>query len=168
MPRIGTFVAGGVVGVIAGLLFAPRPGKETRAIVADVASEVLGDAQDWSGQVAENAQNVYQRTTAKGAQVVSGIASKSQDVLNNVQETATNVAPAIFDEKDGLRGKIEAARQRIAAQTAKNAEEDVATVDSVISTEASEVQDAVEEAVDIEEAAEAEEAADAEDAPAEA
>ncbi len=147
MPRIGTFIAGGVIGAVAALLVAPRPGRETRAMVADMASEVFGDAQDWSGQVAESAQNVYQRTTDRG-----------QDVLDNVQEKVDNVRPMVTERNNDLRERIDAARQRIAAQVAKNTNEDSFIADDVAAA-AAEVD---EEFTDVEDfSADAADAADA-------
>jgi len=45
MSKTGLVVAllaGGVIGTVAALLYAPRPGKETRAIVADKVDDLLG------------------------------------------------------------------------------------------------------------------------------
>ena len=50
--KFGMFLIGGVVGAVAALLAAPRPGAETRAMVADKANDILGDAQQWGGQAA--------------------------------------------------------------------------------------------------------------------
>ena len=43
--KFGMFLIGGVVGAVAALLAAPRPGVETRAMVADKANEFVGNAQ---------------------------------------------------------------------------------------------------------------------------
>ena len=42
--KFGMFLIGGVVGAVAALLAAPRPGVETRAMVADKANEFVGNA----------------------------------------------------------------------------------------------------------------------------
>ena len=45
MPKkFGCFVAGGLIGAAAALLFAPRPGDETRAIITDWASNACGNS----------------------------------------------------------------------------------------------------------------------------
>ena len=44
--KFGVFVFGGLVGAIAALLCAPRSGEETRAMVADKANSVWGEAQE--------------------------------------------------------------------------------------------------------------------------
>ena len=89
---IGSFIVGGVIGAAVGLLYAPRPGSESRAIVADKVDEVWGKGQD-----------LY----------VAGI--------GRVQDGIASVQPALEKKNDELREKIELARERIAIQVAKNA-----------------------------------------------
>lgn len=135
--RFGAFIIGGIAGAVAALLFAPRSGADTRAMVAEKANSVLGDAQDWGAQASANVQNAYQQAAARGAEVVDDVTAKGQGfvdemvargqgVVGGVQEAAGNMKPVFAEKNDELREKIEAARQRIAAQVAKNAEESVA------------------------------------------
>ena len=127
--KFGVFLIGGAVGAIAALLAAPRSGRETRAMVADKANAVLDDAQGWSAQASDRAQNFYQQAAAKGAEVVGDVTAKSQEIadgvvarghaaVGNVQEAAGSMKPVFTEKNDELREKIEAARQRIAAQVA--------------------------------------------------
>jgi gas vesicle protein len=47
------FVVGGVLGVVAGLLLAPKPGSETRADLADYGEVVRERAEEVAAQVRE-------------------------------------------------------------------------------------------------------------------
>jgi gas vesicle protein len=85
------FIIGGVVGAGIALLYAPRPGAETRAIVADKVEELWGEGQA-----------VY---TKSRTYVQEGVA--------NVREHGIKT--------DELREKIDNARAVIAEQVAKNA-----------------------------------------------
>jgi len=89
---IKSFVLGGIVGATVALLFAPRPGSETRACVAEKVDGLMG-----------HGQNLY--TTGK---------TKVQDGFSVVQ-------PVISKKNDELRAKIESARSAIAEQVVKNA-----------------------------------------------
>ena len=82
--KFGAFLFGGVVGAIAALLCAPRSGEETRAMVADKANTVWGEAQDWGAQAGANAQQVYQQAAAKGQQVVEDVTTKGQAIASDV------------------------------------------------------------------------------------
>jgi gas vesicle protein len=92
MGRFGSFLVGGVIGAGIALLFAPRSGEETRALVAEKADEYWGKGQSWYDQ------------------------GKTR-----VQESVAGVQPAINRTGDELREKIDNARALIAEQVAKNA-----------------------------------------------
>ena len=152
--KLGVFLAGGLVGAVAALLCAPRTGSETRNMVAEKANAVWGEAQELGAQTASTAQQVVedvagadaaartqtfaQDAVAKGQNVVSAVASKGQEIYgaaaSRVQEVKSGVKPAP-DSTDDLREKIEAARARIAAQDAKNAEESAAAASEEIPVE---------------------------------
>lgn len=125
--KIGAFLLGGVVGAVVGILLAPRSGEETRTMIADKANDVWGEAQEWGSQASAAAQRAYKNAAAKGQEVVSELTSKGQEVVQaatgKIQEAAGNVKPVFEEKNDELRDKIDAARQRIAAQVAKNAQE---------------------------------------------
>ena len=90
--RLGWFVFGGAVGAVIALLYAPRSGEETRAIVADKAADLLGQGQ-----------TIYVQGRTK---IKEGIAAAQ---------------PVISKKSDELREKIENARTVIAEQVVKNA-----------------------------------------------
>ncbi|MDR0347850.1 MAG: YtxH domain-containing protein [Coriobacteriales bacterium] len=92
MGRLGCFLLGGAVGAGIALLFAPRSGEETRALVAEKADEYWGRGQVWYDQ------------------------GKTR-----IQDGIAGVQPAITRTGDELRDKIESARTLIAEQVARNA-----------------------------------------------
>lgn len=152
--KFGVFLAGGLVGAAAALLCAPRTGREARGMVAEKVNAVWGEAQELGAQTASTAQQVVedvagadaaartqtfaQDAVVKGQNVVSAVASKGQEIYgaaaSRVQEAKNSVKPDP-DGTDDLREKIEAARARIAAQVAKNAEESAAAASEEIPVE---------------------------------
>ena len=92
MGKLGSFLLGGAVGAGLALLFAPRTGEETRALIADKADEYWGKGQTWYDQ--------------------------GRDY---VRESVAGVQPTISKKSDELRQKIDNARSLIAEQVAKNA-----------------------------------------------
>ena len=113
---IGAFIAGGLIGAGIALLYAPRTGAETRAMVADRANVAWGNAQDFGVRAQQRGQEIYEDAAARGQEFYQGAAAR-------VQEAAEAVRPVVTEKNDELREKIEAARQRIASQVARNAEE---------------------------------------------
>lgn len=113
MGRISSFITGAAIGAAAALLFAPKTGEEARAFVTEKANAVAGEAKDFGASIPGSAQDVLKTAQEKGTEFV-----KSATGLG--QEFVSGAAPSQPD--DELREKIEAARKRIAAQVAENAE----------------------------------------------
>ncbi len=148
------FALGAAAGAAAALLYAPRPGVETRALVGEKANAVCGEARDWGAATSINASDAYrkaqdrgsvayQNAQVKGREFAKNAQEKTSDLYNTaaarVQEKIHGVSPAFSGSNDDLREKIEAARQRIAAQVAANAEESqVQAADDVVETSAAE------------------------------
>lgn len=135
--KIGAFIAGGAIGAVVALLYAPRTGEESRALVADKANEAWGAAQQYGTEAQVRGQQFYSDVTTRGQVAYQNAATSAQQVYSNVSGTAQdafnvaqarvedvrgNVKPVFTEKNDELREKIEAARQRIATQVAKNAE----------------------------------------------
>ena len=135
MPKIGPFIAGGIVGAVAALLYAPRTGAQTRALVSEKVNAVWGEAADF----AESAGVSPASVTERGASVFQGVAETAQGIAQNVQSkvSVSVVKEPVAEEpieadNDDLREKIEAARERIAAQVVKNAEESQAAAAATV------------------------------------
>ena len=140
MSKIGPFITGAALGALAALLFAPQTGEKTRALVAEKANAVAGEAKDFGAGFPGSAQDSFKAATKKGQGFVA-------DAQARVKEVAGG-QPAEVDSDD-LREKIEAARQRIAAQVMENAEASKAVdVEGAKETAAEVVEEAAEKAED--------------------
>lgn len=100
---IGAFVVGAAAGAIAGLLYAPKSGRETRALVADKAQDAWGATQEFSKNASVRVNEIGATVSSKG------------------KEVASQVRPVFEEKNDELKAKIDVARKRIAAQVSKNA-----------------------------------------------
>lgn len=128
VKKLGIFLAGGAVGAALAYFTSPRSGFENRNLAKDAVSaalETAGVSKDVAAQATQAAQNV----AAQGQELMKQAAEKTQEFYatasTKVQEVATGVGTGVASatDNDELRKKIEAARQRIAAQVVKNAEE---------------------------------------------
>ena len=164
MSKIVPFVVGGAVGTLAALLYAPRTGSQMRSLVVEKVNALWGEAKDWGSSATSGAQEAYKAAQEKGTSVFNDVASNAQDFAKNavsqagemfssassrVKEAAPQAAPAYSGDGDDLREKIEAARQRIAAQVMQNAEAaaEAAPVEAAVDA-AEEVAEAVEGAAE--------------------
>ena len=121
MGKFATFVIGGLVGATAALMLSPRTGVENRKVVVDKFNEscpIAGDVQGKAGMLVDS-------VAATSTKVINTVVDKGQDLYNNAtrSQAVTVASPEVFAEKnDELRQKIDAARELIATQVAKNAE----------------------------------------------
>ena len=155
MSKVKPFLVGAAIGALAALLFAPHAGEKTRALVAEKANAVAGEAKDFGSSIPGIAQDAFKSAQEKGQGFVSDAQARVKGVAGQPAEV----------DADDLREKIEAARQRIAAQVMENAEQSKAVEIAAEAAEA--VAEVAEEAAEA--AAEvAEEAAEAATEAAEA
>lgn len=164
MSKVGPFMVGGAIGALAALLFTPRTGEETRALVTEKVNAVWSEGADLIG-VGSGAQDSFKAAQERGAAAFQNVAASAQEfakeaqaqagkaveaVTSQVKEVAGGeepvAAPAYSGDGDELRAKIEAARQRIAAQVMANAEQTKAMMAEPVEAAAEAVADAVEEA----------------------
>ena len=160
MSKIGPFVLGGTIGAIAALLYAPRAGEQTRALVSEKINAVWGEAKDFGGSAGTSASAAFKDVSNNAASFMQNVQSKGQEFVNSatgkVQEATGASAPSFkSNDNDELREKIEAARERIAAQVLKNAEASAAsspveaTVEAVVDTAADAAETVADAAADI-------------------
>lgn len=101
--KFGAFLAGGLAGAVVALLYAPRSGQETRAMVTDKMSAAWGEAQELGSQAGANMQHAYQDAASKGQEVVQDVAAKGQELYGQatqrVQEAADNIKPGVLAEE---------------------------------------------------------------------
>lgn len=121
MGRFATFIIGGVVGAVAGLLLAPAKGSDTRKQVV----EAVQDNAPQANQLQMQLDGIIDNAAKASTTVINTAIDKGTEVKRSVTARAQQVAPAaeqVADANDELRAKIDAARERIAMQVAKNAE----------------------------------------------
>lgn len=122
MGKFVPFVIGGIIGAAAGLLLSPRTGAENRAKLSEalnenVKIEVPANVQEKAGQFVDAAASTSQK-------VINTVVDNGSDAYKNVVSRVNQnpTVQAFSDNGDELRQKIDAARERIATQVAKNAE----------------------------------------------
>ena len=123
MGKISTFLLGGVIGAGVALAFAPGTGEENRALVVEKANAFAGEAKDFGAGLPGTAQDVYKSARDKGESLLKDAQDKTGNLVGDASTKVKEVGSSDADQ-DELRAKIEAARQRIAAQVIENAEQD--------------------------------------------
>lgn len=86
--KMSMFVMGGLVGAGIALLYAPRKGAETRAMMTDRANLAWDQAQDMGDTVAARGQQAYDEAVAQGQRAYNQAAANVQAAYTEVTENA--------------------------------------------------------------------------------
>ena len=86
--KFSAFVVGGLVGAGVALLCAPRKGVETRALVAEKASTVFGQAKTVGDQAVERGQALYEDAVVQGQKAYDYAVAGTQAAYTDVTQRA--------------------------------------------------------------------------------
>jgi gas vesicle protein len=100
----GYFLLGLGIGVAAGLLWAPRSGEETRALLADKA----GDGADYLKSRAQEGSDYVKSRAQEGSQYVKQRTDDLKSTANDVYERGRS---HVAHQKETLTAAVEAGKQ---------------------------------------------------------
>src|SRR5664280_2743301 len=92
---------GGLIGVVAGILYAPKSGKETR-------EDLLSRAKDEYEKAVEKSKAAYEAAVKRLKNLELSTKEKVNEIEGKVSEFAQNSAETIHDNKNRLKNAIDA------------------------------------------------------------
>jgi gas vesicle protein len=99
---------GGLIGVIAGILYAPKSGKETREDIARTTEDLLSRAKDEYEKAVEKSKAAYEAAVKRLKDLELSTKEKVNEIEGKVSEFAHNSAEKIADNKNRLKNAIDA------------------------------------------------------------
>lgn len=119
----GKFVLGAAIGAIAGVLLAPKSGKENRRIVKEKANELLEkakeiDVNEVKETIEEKVEEIMKELKELDSEKVLSIAKeKAKDLKNKTDElvkyTKKKATPVLEEAADSLREKAIDATKKV-------------------------------------------------------
>lgn len=103
----GLFI-GGVVGVVLGILFAPKSGKEIRADIIRKTDELLDQAKEGYENALEKGRAVCETAVQRLKDLEISAKEKMEEVEGQINEFAQQGAEIVEDNKTRLRKAIDA------------------------------------------------------------
>ena len=85
---------GGALGALAGILFAPKSGKELRSHIKDKESEILKDAK-----------NIYADASTNAKEIMGEVKHQAKDLKKEAEDTGEKIAGKV-QEKIGQVQKV--------------------------------------------------------------
>jgi len=97
-----------LVGAVAGILFAPKSGKETREDIARKTDEIIKKAKEEYELALEKSKNAYETAIRKAKEIQSMAREKVDDVEESVTELTEKGKESLLDSKTRLKKALDA------------------------------------------------------------
>jgi gas vesicle protein len=103
----GLFI-GGLIGVVLGVLYAPKSGKETREDIARTTEDLLSKGKEEYEKAVERSKSAYETAVKhlKGLEISAK--EKVEEIESKASEFAHKGADALADSKNRLKKAIDA------------------------------------------------------------
>jgi gas vesicle protein len=99
------FLAGGVVGVLAALLYAPKSGKELRADIKRKASDIAESATDYMHGARAKTIDMVNEGKERSDQLIADTKEKAEHILGNAEKVLNGIRQRAGEDQ----GKMKAA-----------------------------------------------------------
>ncbi len=99
---------GGLIGAAAGILFAPKSGKETREDIARKTDEIIKKAKEEYEVALEKSKKAYETAIRKAKEIQSMAREKVDDVEESVTELTEKGKETLLDNKTRLKKALDA------------------------------------------------------------
>jgi gas vesicle protein len=110
--RDGDFVKGlligGILGAVAGILFAPKSGKETREDIARKADELVTKAKEEYEEALERSKKTYEAAVGRLKELETSAREKVEETEARVSKLASQGREALQESKNRLKKAIDA------------------------------------------------------------
>ncbi|MCX5848265.1 MAG: YtxH domain-containing protein [Deltaproteobacteria bacterium] len=116
----GLFI-GGLIGVVLGILFAPKSGKETREDIIRKTDELLDQAKEGYEKAVEKSKTVYETAVKHLKDLEISAKEKMDEAESQVNEFAQQGAEAVEGNKYRLRKAIDAGLEAYREENTKKA-----------------------------------------------
>jgi gas vesicle protein len=102
------FVAGGIVGAIAALLYAPKSGRELRTDIKRKAADIAEDATQYVKSARAKTFDVLNEGKTRSEQLVSDAKEKADHILGSAEKVLTGIRERANDEPGRLKSALRA------------------------------------------------------------
>jgi gas vesicle protein len=107
------FVAGGAVGAILALLYAPKSGKELRADIKLKTDDYLDEAEKYLAEAKDKAKDMINEGRKRSEKIITDAKSKSDEILKDAEKIFHDAKSKSSETFQHSKEKIESEAGRI-------------------------------------------------------
>ena len=99
---------GGAIGALAGLLFAPKSGRELRQDIKSKSDEYLDDAERYVNDAKTKAKDLINEGKRRSEKLISDAKTKSDELLKDAEKVFKEAKTKVTDESDKFKTALKA------------------------------------------------------------
>lgn len=107
------FLAGGAVGAILALLYAPKSGKELRADIKNKTEDYLDEAEKYLSEAKDKAMDLINEGRKRSERIIKDAKSKSDEILKDAEKIFHDAKSKTAEAVHTGKVKIESEASRI-------------------------------------------------------
>lgn len=108
-------VAGGVIGGLTALLYAPKSGRELRGDISRKSKELVSDAEEYADQARKKTAGIISDSRKKAEEILSEARSKAQSIGRGAEKLYTQGKDIVSEEtaklKDALKAGVDSYKE---------------------------------------------------------
>ena len=101
-------LAGGVIGAVLALLYAPKPGKELRADINNKAGEMMHDAEGYITVAKSKAVDIINEGKKRSESLISEAKKRAESLLGDAEKILTDAKERVGAEETKIKSAVRA------------------------------------------------------------
>jgi gas vesicle protein len=101
-------LAGGVLGAVIALLYAPKPGKELRADIKNKAGEMIDDAEEYINVAKSKAVDIINEGKKRSENLITEAKRRAESLLGDAEKILSDAKERVGTEESKLKSAVRA------------------------------------------------------------
>jgi gas vesicle protein len=113
-------LAGGVLGAVIALLYAPKPGKELRADIKNKAGEMIDDAEEYINVAKSKAVDIINEGKKRSENLITEAKKRAESLLGDAEKILTDAKERVGTEESKLKSAVRAGAEAFRGEKNKS------------------------------------------------
>jgi gas vesicle protein len=113
-------LAGGLVGAIVALLYAPKPGKELRADIKNKAGEIMDDAESYINVAKSKAVDIINEGKKRSENLITEARKRAESLLGDAEKILSDAKERVGAEETKIKGAVRAGAEAYRSEKNKS------------------------------------------------
>ena len=113
-------LAGGVLGAVIALLYAPKPGKELRADIKNKAGEMIDDAEEYINVAKSKAVDIINEGKKRSENLITEAKRRAESLLGDAEKILSDAKERVGTEESKLKSAVRAGAEAFRGEKNKS------------------------------------------------